>query len=175
MTVMVTVFGVHDDLAANNDSVFIPNDTLVNIEVLPNDEDPNGYDMVMTSATNGTSGTTEVYSDGKITYTSHPTFSGIDTFMYTISDETNITATTTVTIYVNMTDDPPEMQPDIYFTPHDTLIMIPMLANDVDPNDNNTLYVKSYSSASNGAVVMINDTMVSYKPDTGFQRLDNFA
>ena len=71
---------------ANNDLAYIPDDTLVNIEVLPNDKDPDGYNIVMTSATNGTSGTTEVYNNRTITYTSHPIFSGVDTFTSTISD-----------------------------------------------------------------------------------------
>ena len=80
-----------------------------------------------------------------------------------------------MTIYVNMTNDPPEPQPDIYSTPEDTLVTIPVLANDVDPDGNNTLYVESCSSASNGAVVVVDGATVSYKPNTGFQGLDTFT
>ena len=85
-TVTVTVIGVNDAPVANNDSAYTPEDTPVNIEVLLNDEDPDGNDLVVTGATNGASGTTVVNSDGTITYTPNPNFSGVDTFTYTISD-----------------------------------------------------------------------------------------
>ena len=66
-----------------------------------------------------------------IEYTSNLSFSGLDSFSYTISDGRGGTDTATVTILVNS---PPLANDDFVTTDFGTDILIDVLANDIDPD-----------------------------------------
>jgi len=65
----------------------------------------------------------------KIEYTSNPSFSGIDTFDYTISDG-SLTDTATVTVTVDNTNDPPTANNDSFTVDEDTINTLDVLLND---------------------------------------------
>lgn len=70
--------------------------------VLDGDSDPEGDPLTVTAFTQPTNGTVTIGSDGNLAYTPNPSFYGVDTLTYTISDGNGGTDTATVTINVNV-------------------------------------------------------------------------
>ncbi|MGH1368913.1 MAG: Ig-like domain-containing protein, partial [Maritimibacter sp.] len=119
-----------DDLSATE------TDTPVVIDVLANDNDPEGDDFEVTDVEDPANGTAELNANGTITYTPDTGFTGTETFTYTVTDEHGATDVATVTVIVS--DDPnlaPDAVDDTAETPEDTPVVIDVLANDTDPDD----------------------------------------
>jgi hypothetical protein len=72
----------------------------VTINVLANDSDPDGDPLTAQSVTQPLHGTATLNAEGTVTYTPAATFTGKDTFKYTISDGRGGTDAATVTITV---------------------------------------------------------------------------
>ena len=89
-----------DDIAST------PEDTLVNIAVLANDNDPDGDALSITSASSP-NGTVVINPNGTIDYTPKANFNGTDVITYTISDGNGGTSTATVTVTVGAANDAP--------------------------------------------------------------------
>jgi CshA-type fibril repeat protein len=92
---------------AVNDTASTDEDTAVTVNVLANDNDPDGDDLSVTAAS-AANGTVVVNPDGSITYTPNAGFNGTDTITYTISDGEGGTATATVDVTVAAVNDAPE-------------------------------------------------------------------
>jgi len=88
------------DPNAVDDNAITDENTLVNIAVLNNDSDPMGESFTLGLGTGPTNGTA-VLNGNTVDYTPDPGFSGIDTFMYTISNTSGICGMATVTVTVN--------------------------------------------------------------------------
>jgi hypothetical protein len=73
--------------------------TPVTIDVLANDRDPDGDALTIVSVTTPTGGAATIRNN-EIVYTPAVTFTGLDTFTYTISDGHEHTASATVTVDV---------------------------------------------------------------------------
>ncbi|MEP3225399.1 MAG: Ig-like domain-containing protein [Parasphingorhabdus sp.] len=80
------------------------------INVLANDNDPDGDDLTVTNAS-APNGNVVINADGTLTYTPDPNFNGTDTITYTISDGQGGTATSTVTVTVGAENDDPTAIP----------------------------------------------------------------
>ncbi len=93
---------------ATNDTAATDEDTPVIIDVLANDNDPDGDDLTVTVAT-APNGTVVINADGTITYTPNQDFNGTDTITYTISDGNGGTSTATVEVNVAPVNDAPEV------------------------------------------------------------------
>jgi virginiamycin B lyase len=81
--------------------------TINTSDILANDADPNGQQLqVLSVASNTANGGTATLdsSDTFITYTPATDFFGVDTFQYTISDTSGLTAIATVSVTVNSVD-----------------------------------------------------------------------
>jgi uncharacterized membrane protein/chitodextrinase len=102
-----TIFVGNNPPVANNDSVTIIEDTTNNIiDILINDFDVDGDDIVILSVLSPSNGL--VTTDGSfIYYTPNPDFFGHDQFIYTISDGRGETDTAIVSINVTDINDPP--------------------------------------------------------------------
>ncbi len=93
---------------AANDSATTDEDTPVIIDVLANDNDPDGDDLTATVAS-APNGTVVINPDGTVTYTPNQDFNGTDTITYTISDGNGGTSTATVDVTVAPVNDAPEV------------------------------------------------------------------
>jgi hypothetical protein len=120
---------------AENDTAITFGTSPVRVDVLANDSDPDGPDMIdpstVTVVTQPAHGTTSVdASTGEITYTPSAGFSGVDTFTYTVQDFPGATSNVaTVSVSVN----PPTANPDSATTVGTTPVAVNVLANDTDP------------------------------------------
>jgi hypothetical protein len=93
---------------ANDDAVSVAEDSGANdltSQLLSNDTDPENDTKTITSATQGTHGTTSVVA-GVLTYTPTGNYNGTDTFTYTIDDGNGHTDTATVNVTVTAANDP---------------------------------------------------------------------
>jgi len=171
-TVTVSVMVVNDPPKAQDDSHSTGEDTSVTIPILANDSDPDGDSLVVESVTQPANGTVSNNSSN-VMYTPDTGFGGIDTFSYTVADGNGGTSIAKVIVAVSTVNDPPVAQDDSADTNEDTLVMIPILANDSD-SDGDFLVVESFTQPAHG-LVLNTRTAVSYIPDTGFSGIDRFS
>ncbi len=171
-TVTVSVLPVNDPPEAQDDSASTSEDTAVNVLVLLNDSDPDGDGLAVQSVTQPAHGS--VANNGvDVAYTPDPGFHGVESFAYTVSDGNGGTDTATVIVSVSARNSPPIAQNDSATTDEETLVTIPILANDADP-DGDFLLVESFSQPAHGSVLNAR-TGVSYIPDPGFHGIDTFT
>ena len=100
-------------------------------------------------------------------------FTGTDTVTYTVDDGSGGTATGTITVTVTPPGSPPIARDDIATTEQDGSVIIPVLANDIDP-DGDPLTLSS-ASATSGAVTINPDGTLAYTPAPGFVGTDTIT
>jgi large repetitive protein len=134
--------------------------------------------VIVTGASHGA--TSVNTTTGSVTYTPNPGFSGMDEFMYTVSDnfgETSNAATVTIQVTPPIYT-PPVANNDITTTTGNTLVVINVLANDTDPNPGGILNPASVfvmSAPSNGSTTLNTTTgAITYTPKSGFTGTDQF-
>jgi hypothetical protein len=157
---------------AANDVASTAEDTPVTIAVLPNDADPDGDALTVTSAT-AANGSVAINPDGTLAYTPNANFNGTDTIIYSISDGQGGTASATVTVMVTAANDPPVAANDSASTAEDTPVTIGVLGNDLDP-DGDPLIVTT-ATAANGTVTINGDGTIVYTPNANFNGADTIT
>ncbi|HCG7675088.1 TPA: tandem-95 repeat protein [Vibrio parahaemolyticus] len=109
--VTVTVTPVNDSPVAVDDTVSTQEDTVVTIDVLPNDSDVDGDKLSIQSASvPKEQGTVEV-ADGKLVFTPTENFNGDAEVTYTVTDG-QLTDEAKVTVTVNPVNDAPTIKVD---------------------------------------------------------------
>jgi subtilisin family serine protease len=91
---------------ARLDQATTPKNTAVTVDVLANDDDPDGDTLDVTGVGQPANGTAVLNPDDSVTYTPSSGFHGDDSFTYSISDGKNGTASSTVSITVLDSDAP---------------------------------------------------------------------
>lgn len=97
MTVQTT--SVNNPPVANDDGATLFEDTDVLVDVLGNDQDPDGDRLTVVSVSQASDGVVAIEANG-ILYTPNPGFHGKDSFTYTVSDGRGGTATAQVDLWV---------------------------------------------------------------------------
>jgi uncharacterized repeat protein (TIGR01451 family) len=145
----------------------------VTVHVLANDTDPNSDPLTITSVSTPSQGTVAIVA-GKVVYTPTATYTGPDSFTYTISDGNGGADTATVTVDVR--NRAPNATPDTATTPVAIATTIDALANDDDP-DSETVSLASVqaTSADGGTVTVMVDGTFSYVSGDGFTGTDTFT
>ncbi|WP_298303488.1 Ig-like domain-containing protein [uncultured Erythrobacter sp.] len=157
---------------ATDDTATTAEDTPTNIDVLANDNDPDGDPLTVITAS-AANGTVTILPDGTIDYTPAPDFNGIDIISYQISDGNGGVANAVVTVTVDPVNDPPVAVNDTATTGEDTPVTISLLGNDSDV-DGDDLTVTD-ASAPNGTVTINADGTVTYTPDPDFNGTDTIT
>ena len=106
-TVTITITDVNEPPVAEDDEMATVEDVATTIDVLRNDEDPEGETLTVSPGQGPRSGTAVLNADSTFTYTPNPDTNGIDSFTYTISDGRNPRAGATVHVPVDSVNDPP--------------------------------------------------------------------
>jgi VCBS repeat-containing protein len=122
-------------------------------------------------------GTVTLNADGSFDYTPNADFNGTDTFTYTASDSTGVSAETTVTITVNAVNDAPTAGEDAYSTDEDTALTIAapgVLSNDTDP-EGDAMSAILGTGPANGTVTLNADGSFAYTPNANFNGSDSFT
>ena len=184
-TVTINVTPVNDPPLAVADSETTSEDTTVVVDLLGNDNDPDG-DMIEVTEINGVSimpGETmslpsgarvTLNSDGTVTYDPNgqyedlqPGQSALDTFLYTISDGNGGTSVAETVIMINGENDSPNAQNDSIQTNIDTPVIVNVLGNDVDP-EGEPLSVILLGQPTVGTATVNPDGTILYRPPSEF-------
>ena len=164
------------------DTASVAEDDAVTISVLANDTDADGDSITISGLGvpgNGSvaiddNGTPGDQTDDRIVYTPDADFNGTDSFTYTISDGRGGSATGAVDITVTPEPDVPDAVNDTATAQLGTPVVIPVLANDNDP-DGDTLQVSAVTQGTDGAVAINPDGTVTYTAGAGFPGTDSFT
>jgi VCBS repeat-containing protein len=173
-TVTVTVTGVNDAPNANDDSATVNEDSTNNqINVLANDNDPDGDNLDVTAITQPSNGTASFTIDF-VFYSPNPQYTGPDQFTYTISDGNGGSDTATIFITVSGVNDPPVANDDSATVLEDsTNNQINVLSNDVDP-DGDSLDISGVTQPSHGTATYTASN-VFYTPNANYNGPDQFG
>ncbi len=162
---------------ANDDSATADSGVPVIIDLTTNDTDADGTIDVTSTALGGTpaaNGNVVFNGDGTATYTPNAAFSGVDTFTYTVLDNTGaISNEATVTVTVNAS---PVAVDDSATTLEDTPVTIDVTVNDTDSDgtiDVTTVVVTG--GPTNGSIVNNGDGTITYTPNPAYSGPDTFT
>ncbi len=128
------------------------------INVLANDSDPDGNALRIVSVGQPAHGTAVVSGDA-IVYTSTGGFFGVDTFNYTVDDGAGGQASASVTVTVQVPNEAPLAQDDLYFVSSVGMKALNVLENDTDP-DGDALSIASFTQPSTGIVTRAGNSLL---------------
>ncbi|MFT5517161.1 MAG: VCBS repeat-containing protein, partial [Rhodothermales bacterium] len=138
--------------------------------VLTNDTDPDGDALTATLASNPSSGTATVSSNGAYTYTHNGSAATSDSFTYTANDGNGGTATGTVTIAVQ-NQAPTALDLSISTTESRS---VPIGLSATDPEGSSLTYLV-VTTVTNGFLSPVVGNFVTYTPNPGFSGSDTFT
>ena len=191
------VAAINNPPLANADAAAIAEDTASTAgNVITNDNDPEGAAITVTQVNGsganvgaslaGTYGALVLNSNGTYTYSlnnANPTVQALgvgesltETFTYQITAGGQ-TATTTLTITINGTNDGPVAGDDSYTTTEDTPLIIAapgLMANDTDI-DGDTLTTSIVNGPTNGMLTLNADGSFTYTPNSDYSGPDFFT
>ncbi|MGJ8597539.1 Ig-like domain-containing protein, partial [Sulfitobacter sp.] len=150
---------------AVDDTAETDEETLVTIDVLGNDTDPEDDDLTVTEATSD-DGTVVINADGTLDFTPNPDFFGEAVIDYTITDGNGGFDDARVFVTVNNVNDAPVAVDDLAATDEETPVTIAVLDNDSDP-DQDPLTVTEATS-DDGTVVINDDGTIEFTPNPDF-------
>jgi len=179
-TVTVNVGPSNDAPAAADDAGDVPENGLTVIDVLANDEDPNGNIdptsvIVVSPPSHGTYSVDS--ATGSITYAPDAGYEGEDSFIYQVCDTDGECDTAIVTVAILPIAESPVARDDRATVAEDGSVAIDVLANDRDPDgDLNPGSVMVIAGPGRGAVVVDPVTgSVIYEPEPNFAGTDEFT
>jgi hypothetical protein len=177
-TVTIEVTPQPDPPVAGDDQVTVAEDSTATIDLVANDDDPDGA-LVRSSivlVSQPEHGAVEVDDQGTAIYTPDPDFFGTDTFGYTIDDSEGATSNTaTVTITVTSVNDPPIAVNDQLLVRQGTSVSFDLLANDTDVDSQfNRQSIVITQSPKSGTIRFEGNGNVVFTPDPNFLGVDTF-
>uniref|UniRef100_UPI003F6BC395 cadherin-like domain-containing protein n=1 Tax=Roseicyclus sp. TaxID=1914329 RepID=UPI003F6BC395 len=129
-TATVNVGAVNDAPIAENDTATTDEDTPVTIDVLANDNDPDGDPLTIIAASVPAAQGAVAVVANELVFTPATDFTGTATISYTVSDGNGLTDTATVAVEVAAVDDTPVAGDDLASVDEDGVVTIDVLAND---------------------------------------------
>ncbi|MBA3957346.1 MAG: tandem-95 repeat protein, partial [Parachlamydiaceae bacterium] len=143
--------------------------------LLENDGNPNTLPIHVSSYTQPSHGTVTVNADGSFVYTPGGTYSGLDTFTYTVTDGF-FSDSTSVNIHIHAVN-------DLTSVPGSIVVLqgsanntgnLALLVQDATPNDHGANTFTLVKQASHGTVVIHANGTYTYTPDAGYIGNDSF-
>lgn len=158
---------------ANDDTYAVVQNTATVLAVLGNDTDADGDTLTVQSVSTPTHGVAAL-SGGTLTYTPNTSYTGSDSFTYTVGDGHGNSDTATVNLVVAATIGVPVANDDTATVPMNTATPINVLANDTDP-DGHALTITAVSTPAHGTATIVGGTSVTYTPNAGYTGGDTFS
>ncbi len=172
----------NNQVIGNEDNVITEEGVVTTINVLSNDTDPDGDNLVIntTPVTAPANGIVTINPDGTITYTPDPDFVGTETFEYEVCDDGTPVTCDTVLVTIEVLEN--DGKNDVYATDDaetgeiGSTLAGNVLDNDNDPEgDNLTVTTTPLSGPDNGTLVLNTDGTFTFTPDAGFTGNDQFT
>jgi uncharacterized repeat protein (TIGR01451 family) len=110
-TVTIVVRAVNDPPESTDDAVQAAQDTPLDVNVLANDRDPDRDEMDVTGASDPAHGATTLGAGNTVRYIPDASYTGPDSFTYTVADPDGATDTATVNVTVSDTKAPTVVKP----------------------------------------------------------------
>jgi hypothetical protein len=171
-TVNVTVTSGNQAPTAVNDSVTAIKNTTLTISPMANDTDPGDTFTITAASTPGHGSATVAGTGLTIAYAPTVGYTGTDSFTYTVTDSGGLTATATVSVFVNTR---PAAVPDSYSIVLNTATQLYVMSNDSDANGDTFEITAKGSGPTHGtAVIDGSKTFITYTPTTGYTGPDSF-
>ncbi|GAB4147091.1 MAG: hypothetical protein OHK0017_08390 [Patescibacteria group bacterium] len=159
---------------AVNDSVTVNASSNAIITVLSNDSDSKNESLSIISATPPSHGGIVVNLDGTITYTPTSTYSGSDSFTYTIQNTTS-GQQSTASVNINVVNTTPSANDDSKSVQDGQSVEVSVLANDSDAENNWDYAALSLTSTPIKGSALINpDYTITYTANPGETGTDTF-
>jgi len=184
--IIIVVLPINDAPTAINDVATTPEDVMVPINVVGNDNDDidplgNIDPTTVTIVTAPLNGTTNVLPTGVVEYTPNLNYNGVDSFQYAVCDDgyplPALCDTAWAVITITPVQDAPYITDDVAVTNEDTAVIINVLVNDNDTIDGspiNPLSVDTVTNPSNGVIVINPNGTITYIPNPNFNGVDSF-
>ena len=171
--VCIQVDETGNTIDATDDEYTTKTDTDVAGNVLDNDVDPEGDQLLVTEMTDvrtSAGGTVTLQSDGSFVFRPADGFTGTDSFIYESAD----TAGNVTTAHVTINVEPPADAPvdDSYTTEAGQEITADVTVNDTI--NNSDLTVRLVDGPTNGTLTLNSDGTFRYLADDGFSGTDTF-
>ncbi|MGD2205172.1 MAG: Ig-like domain-containing protein [Anaerolineae bacterium] len=173
--VTVHVLPLSDAPTAAADSASTLLGAAVVIDLLANDGDPDGDDIMLAGIGQGVNGLVLRTGPGEVTYYPGTGFHGEDSFSYTIVDGQGGTASGVAHVQVGEVNQPPVGVTDEVYAQEDVPTLIDVLDNDTDPNADDTLQVVAVSQPQHGSARLRANNRVEYVSLANTHGTDNFA
>jgi hypothetical protein len=157
---------------ANPDSALTPQATPVTIAALANDA---GDGLAIVGYTQPGAGTLVLNPDRSFTYAPAPGFAGSDSFTYTVRDADGATATAVVAVTVARPNAAPVAAADAGTVTAGGSVVLPVLANDADPEDDPLTLLLVEAPGHGSVQVEPGGDRLRYAPQAGFVGTDSFA
>jgi uncharacterized repeat protein (TIGR01451 family) len=171
-TATVTIGVVNTPPIARPDTAATDTDTPAVVDVLANDDDPNGDQITVAGVAAGF-GTVTPGPGGALGYTPRRGFHGIDTIAYTIEDTSGASGTAVLTVIVR--NAPPVAVDDDLPAVPGASSLLPVLANDHDPNTGQRLVITALGPAGKGAATVDPGGAVAYLAPAAATGSDSFS
>lgn len=174
----IDVANVNDTPAAIDDAYsMIANSTLIVAAkgVLNNDSDPDADALSAVLVSNPANGSLSLNADGGFAYAPIAGFTGADAFTYLATDGALASEPAAVTLSVNP-NQAPIARDDAASTRKNTTLLIPVLANDSDPDgslDTSSIIIV-LAPNKGGSVTANSDGTVTYEPKRNFKGREKF-
>lgn len=169
----LTPIAVNDIYSTNQNSVL----TTAAPGILSNDTDPGGATLTAQLVSGPTHGTLVLDFNGSFTYTPAAGYAGNDSFTYLASNGTLSSANATVTITINLVNQPPVSNSDSFSTNRNTILTAAapgVLSNDTDL-EGAVLTAQLVSGPSHGTLVLNSNGSFTYNPTTNYTGSDSFV
>lgn len=178
--VSITINATNMGPIAGDTTFDVPMNTTLNVPApgaLRNSSDDVGFTLVGYQNPTAQGGSVVLNANGSFVYNPAASFTGLDTFTYTVEDETGLSSTGTATITVKNPNFPVAVS-DVYSTKLNTELVVNsvngVLANDYGPGPLSTVGITKQTSAG-GSVTINGDGGFSYTPLAGFTGKDYFT
>lgn len=157
--------------AAVDDSAVTSVSQPVTINILLNDNDPDGDTLIVTIISPPQNGAATI-ANNQLVYTPDSGFTGSDSITYQIDDGNGGRDSAVVGITVDSGNAAPNASDDLATTSAGVPVTLSVLDNDSDP-DGDVLSITLLSQPENGSIVLNGDSM-TYTPAAGFSGSDTF-